>query len=77
MEEREQGPKKARKPRPRLSAAGYETLRRVVARQLREWLEAGELSTADLLKVMNLEPPEPDMEKPPQGDWVLSVEGPA
>lgn len=75
MEEREQGPKKARKPRPRLSAAGYETLRRVVARQLREWLEAGELSTADLLKAMNMDLPEPGKTKPPQGDWVMSVEG--
>ena len=73
----EQGPKIARKPRPRLSAAGYETLRREAARQLKERLEAGELSTADLLKVMNMEPPEPEKEKPPEGDWVLSVEGTA
>ncbi len=73
----EQGPKKTGKPRPRLSAAGYETLRREAARQLKERLEAGELSTADLLKVMNMEPPEPEKVKLPEGDWVLSVEGTA
>lgn len=75
MEEQETKEKQAKKStRARASAAGYETLRREAARQLKERLQAGELSTGDLLKVMNMEASQTEKTRPPQGDWVLSME---
>ena len=76
MEQKETKVKQAGKaPRARASSTGFEALRREAARQLRERLDSGELSTADLMKVMNMEPPETEKAKPPEGEWVLCVGG--
>ena len=75
MEEQETKEKQAKKPtRARASAAGFEALRREAARQLKERLQAGELSTGDLLKVMNMDASQTEKTRPQQGDWVLSIE---
>lgn len=52
-----------------------DALRRDAGLQLYERLKNGELSTADLLKVMALCPPDSQQTKPKAGDWVLVLQG--
>ena len=52
-----------------------DALRRDAGLQLLERLQKGELSTADLLKVMAFSPPENQQAEPKKGDWVLVLQG--
>ena len=52
-----------------------DALRRDAGLQLLDRLQKGELSTADLLKVMAFSPPEKQQAEPKKGDWVLVRQG--
>ncbi|NLA53562.1 MAG: hypothetical protein GX858_04300 [Clostridiales bacterium] len=50
-------------------------LRQDAGRQLNERLQKGDLSTADLLKVMAFCPPQKEETAHRNGDWVLVLQG--
>jgi len=59
----------------RRKSINIEALRRDAGLQLNNRLQKGELSTADLLKVMAFCPPEDQSAEPRKGDWVLVLQG--
>ncbi|MHC1786069.1 MAG: hypothetical protein AB9880_03260 [Christensenellales bacterium] len=70
----EEAPIRVRKAgRGRKGGEAVLALRQMAAGQLAKKIEAGELTAAELLKVLSLPgPPEPP-QQPLRGDWVLKV----
>ncbi len=66
-------PEKRPAPRRRRRAVEVDRLRALALQQMLDKLESGELSVAELLKVIALESPGPAEDNLPPGDWVLQL----
>ncbi|NLD52785.1 MAG: hypothetical protein GX650_07795 [Clostridiales bacterium] len=66
-------PKVPRPVRKRRRAVEVDRLRELALQQMLDRLEQGELSVAELLKVIALEAPPQTEKKRPDGDWVLQL----
>ena len=66
-------PDKRPAPRKRRRAVEVDRLRQLALQQMLDKLEGGELSVAELLKVIALEAPPQVEERQPTGDWVLQL----
>ena len=60
-------------PRKRRRTVEVDRLRALALQQMLDKLEDGELSVAELLKVIALESPAPAEDNLPPGDWVLQL----
>ena len=66
-------PKVPRPVRKRRRAVEVDRMRELALQQMLDRLEQGELSVAELLKVIALEAPPQTEEKRSDGDWVLQL----